>query len=184
MRTRLAPARNEQKSCARVLCAQGFKKKQSLVRTRPSHKTSHKTWEHLPTVLNYFCTRLLQPGGPVGPQSPHKTRTRRRTRLRTRLWGAHSKKSTLENSLLALGGRVGYAVSLTFRAVLRDHETDSLPCPLGYPGTSKNKVPRTRPRTRPTKNVRTRPAQDFRTRPPSESCAHKAGLCKPRFFFP
>ena len=57
VRTRLARARNEKKSCAMVLCAQGFKQTLGLVRTRPSHKTSHKTWE-------IFCTRPLCVQGP------------------------------------------------------------------------------------------------------------------------
>ena len=55
----------------------------------------------------YFWVLLSQPRGTLRLQSPYKTRTRPYTRLRTRLWGA---RSILECSLLALGGRAGYAL--------------------------------------------------------------------------
>ena len=118
VRTRRAPARDEQK----VL----FK---GLVRTRLKQKRlscAYKTLAQDPNRLIvpvctfllalriYFWALLSQPRRTLSLQSPYKTRTRRCTRLRTRLWGAHS---ILGNSLLALGGRAGYNLySLCWRS--------------------------------------------------------------------
>ena len=55
----------------------------------------------------YFWALLSQPRRTLSLQSPYKTRTRRRTRLRTRLWGAHP---IFGNRLLALSGGAGYAL--------------------------------------------------------------------------
>ena len=101
----------KQKSCSRVLCGQGL--------LENCLSCAYKTLAQDPKPLIvpvctfllalriYFWTSLSQPRGTLSLQSPYKTRTRRYTRLRTRPWGAHS---TLENSLLALGGPAGYAL--------------------------------------------------------------------------
>ena len=128
----------------------------------------------------YFWALLSQPRGtPLRLQSPYKTRTRLYTRLRTRLWGA---RSILEYSLLALGGRAGYALYYLCWRCRAINPTPSHP-----PSDKKesnhlyrtlHKTCRTRPTNYPYQTRTRLSAQD-----PSESCANKAGLVRTRIFF-